>query len=101
MRLGTLSRHSGERVGASAASGRGEGFPPRARLRWSHWVAIALCFLALSPAPSRAETVDEFYRGKRLTLIVGNGPGGGYDVLARLLARHLGRYIPGTPQILV
>ena len=64
-------------------------------------IAIALCVIALSPAASRADAVDEFYRGKRLTLIVGYGPGGGYDVFARLLARHLGRHIPGTPQILV
>ena len=49
----------------------------------------------------RAETVEEFYRGKRLTLTVGYGPGGGYDVFARLLARHMGKYIPGNPPIIV
>jgi tripartite-type tricarboxylate transporter receptor subunit TctC len=64
-------------------------------------VGIALFIAALSPAHSGAETVAEFYRGKRLTLIVGYGPGGGYDVFARLLARHLGKHIPGTPHIVV
>jgi tripartite-type tricarboxylate transporter receptor subunit TctC len=57
--------------------------------------------IALSAPQLRAETVDEFYKGKRINLIVGYGPGGGYDVFARLLARHLGKYIPGDPQILV
>jgi len=57
--------------------------------------------LAASPSQLRAETAEEFYRGKRINLIVGYGPGGGYDVFARLLARHLGRHIAGSPQILV
>src|ERR1700686_4823542 len=61
-------------------------------------VVVVTAFVA-SQAP--AETVEDFYRGKRLTLTVGYGPGGGYDVFARLLARHLGRFIPGNPQILV
>ena len=60
---------------------------------------LVIAALAASQAP--AETVEDFYRGKRLTLTVGYGPGGGYDVFARLLARHLGRFIPGNPQILV
>jgi tripartite-type tricarboxylate transporter receptor subunit TctC len=60
---------------------------------------FVIAALAASQAP--AETVEDFYRGKRLTLTVGYGPGGGYDVFARLLARHLGRFIPGNPQILV
>jgi tripartite-type tricarboxylate transporter receptor subunit TctC len=65
------------------------------------WLGIVLTLLAVSAPQLRAETVDEFYRAKRINLIVGYGPGGGYDVFARLLARHLGRYVPGNPQILV
>src|SRR5882762_6062584 len=60
-----------------------------------------LAILALTALPVRAQTVEDFYRGKRLTLTVGYGPGGGYDVFARLLARHLGKFIPGNPQIIV
>jgi tripartite-type tricarboxylate transporter receptor subunit TctC len=45
--------------------------------------------------------VEEFYRGKQINLIVGYGPGGGYDITARLVARHIGRYIPGNPSIVV
>jgi tripartite-type tricarboxylate transporter receptor subunit TctC len=62
---------------------------------------IVLAFTALVCAPAHAQTVEEFYRGKRLTLTVGYGPGGGYDVFARLLARHLGRFLPGNPPIVV
>jgi tripartite-type tricarboxylate transporter receptor subunit TctC len=60
-----------------------------------------LGIIALTTSQARAQTVEEFYRGKRLTLTVGYGPGGGYDVFARLLARHLNRFIPGSPSIIV
>ena len=60
-------------------------------------LAVA-CFTA---TPSVAQTVEEFYRGKSLTLVVGNGPGGGFDVFSRLLARHIGHYVPGKPNVLV
>jgi tripartite-type tricarboxylate transporter receptor subunit TctC len=42
-----------------------------------------------------------FFRGKQLNLIVGYSPGGGYDSYARLIARHIGRYIPGRPQVVI
>ena len=48
-----------------------------------------------------ADPVADFYRGKQIQLVVGYGPGGGYDVYARLLAQHLPRYIPGNPTIVV
>lgn len=41
--------------------------------------------------------VASFYKGKRITMLIGSGPGGGYDTYARLLARHMGRHIPGNP----
>jgi tripartite-type tricarboxylate transporter receptor subunit TctC len=63
---------------------------------------LAACAAALLIAPqARAQTVEEFYQGKSLTVIVGNGPGGGFDVYARLLARHIGRYVPGHPSVVV
>jgi tripartite-type tricarboxylate transporter receptor subunit TctC len=52
-------------------------------------------------AAARADEVADFYRGKQVTLYVGFSPGGGYDAYARLLARHLGKYIPGNPMVLV
>jgi tripartite-type tricarboxylate transporter receptor subunit TctC len=64
---------------------------------------ILPCLVAawLTATPSAAQTVEEFYKGKTLTLVVGNGPGGGFDVFGRLLARHIGRYVPGNPSIIV
>src|SRR5689334_22971698 len=44
---------------------------------------------------------QDFYRGKTINLIVGNAAGGGYDLYARLLARYMGRYIPGEPSFVV
>jgi tripartite-type tricarboxylate transporter receptor subunit TctC len=60
--------------------------------------AIALQALVCIAAPAAAQ---EFYKGKAITLIVGNAPGGGYDHYARLLARHMPRYIPGEPNFIV
>src|SRR6516165_1272732 len=59
-------------------------------------VCVALGFAQSARAQ---DAVADFYRGKQVNLIVGYGPGGGYDTAARLLARHLGRYIPGNPSI--
>jgi tripartite-type tricarboxylate transporter receptor subunit TctC len=56
--------------------------------------------LALSLAPRRAHAAD-FYRGKTLTMIVGFAPGGGVDTQARTIARHLVRFIPGQPGVIV
>ena len=52
-------------------------------------------------AAAIAQSVAEFYGGKQITLIVGSTPGGGYDTQARLVARHIGRHIPGNPTIVV
>ncbi len=49
-----------------------------------------------APAPAQ-----DFYRGKTITILVGFSPGGGFDLNARLLARHLGRFIPGRPDVVV
>ena len=59
-----------------------------------------LLWLALLLAPAFGEAQD-FYRGKSLSILVGFSAGGGYDLNARLLARHIGRHIPGNPAILV
>jgi tripartite-type tricarboxylate transporter receptor subunit TctC len=56
---------------------------------------------ALLALPAKADAVADFYRGKTVTLVVGYGPGGGYDVYARLVGRHLGRHLPGNPTVVV
>jgi tripartite-type tricarboxylate transporter receptor subunit TctC len=48
---------------------------------------------------SAADSTAEFYRGKSIALLIGFGPGGGYDSYARVLARHLGKHIPGLPHV--
>jgi tripartite-type tricarboxylate transporter receptor subunit TctC len=62
---------------------------------------MALLFAAAAwPASTLAQTVEEFYRGKSITMLVGGGAGGGYDTYARVFARHLSRHIPGNPNII-
>jgi tripartite-type tricarboxylate transporter receptor subunit TctC len=68
-------------------------------LRLLTCVCLVVATLAVSQAS--AESVEEFYKRKGLTLIVGNGPGGGFDVFSRLLARHFSEYVPGHPAIVV
>jgi tripartite-type tricarboxylate transporter receptor subunit TctC len=59
---------------------------------------LALAFAAFSSA-ARADDVADFYRGKSVTLAIGYSAGGGYDLYGRLLARYLGKYIPGQPTV--
>lgn len=52
-------------------------------------------------ALSSSAAADDFYKGKTLKITVGFPPGGGFDANARLLARHIGRHIPGHPDVIV
>ena len=47
------------------------------------------------------KTVAGFYRGKTVTILVGHSAGGGFDTYARVISRHLGKHIPGNPNVLV
>ena len=60
--------------------------------------SAALMLAVCCAAPAAAE---DFYAGKQITFIVGAGVGGGYDLQARVTARHLGKHIPGKPSIIV
>jgi tripartite-type tricarboxylate transporter receptor subunit TctC len=55
--------------------------------------------LAGSIAPATADDVADFYRGKRINLVIGYATGGGYDLYARMLGRFIGDHIPGKPTI--
>ena len=59
----------------------------------------ALLLVLASLASARADSVADFYQGRTIDLEVGYSTGGGYDIYARMLARHLGRFIPGNPTI--
>jgi tripartite-type tricarboxylate transporter receptor subunit TctC len=60
-------------------------------------LAIAI-FGGVAAAPAAAQ---DFYKGKTLTILVGFSPGGGFDINARVLARHIGRHIPGNPNVVI
>jgi tripartite-type tricarboxylate transporter receptor subunit TctC len=72
-------------------------------LKWLKYlrlvIAAALAISAASAARAQ-DPVAEFYRGKSINLIVGGAVGGGLDNYARLLARHMGKFIPGNPAII-
>src|SRR5260370_30390283 len=61
---------------------------------------IVARFALLATPLAHADDAANFYKGKQVNLIVGYGPGGGYDIYARLLARHLGRFIRGKPNVI-
>jgi tripartite-type tricarboxylate transporter receptor subunit TctC len=65
-------------------------------------IATFLATFALALAcPAHAQSVESFYRGRTVTIVIGYSVGGGYDVLGRVLARHLGKHIPGNPSVVV
>ena len=55
----------------------------------------------MNVTPAAADPVADFFKGKTLTIYVGLSAGGGYDMNARLLSRHIGKYIPGNPAVVV
>src|SRR5262249_20860411 len=66
--------------------------------RWALVIVAACATVASRPA---AQSVEEFYRGRTITMIVSTGVGNGFDTNARQVARHLGRHIPGHPTVVV
>ena len=63
--------------------------------------AVAALILVLAPATTaHADAVADFYRGRSLALIIGYSAGGGYDAYGRVVARHLGKHIPGNPAVI-
>src|SRR6185503_17275182 len=73
--------------------------------RWSMIRSLlfaVLCFSIGAPiATAAAQPVESFYKDKRLTMTVASAVGSGYDAYGRMVARHLGRFIPGNPAIVV
>jgi tripartite-type tricarboxylate transporter receptor subunit TctC len=62
-------------------------------------LASSAAALLLLVEPAGAQGAADFYKGRNVDLYIGYSGGGGYDVYARLLARHIGRHIPGNPTI--
>ena len=62
-------------------------------------MALVAAFAAALAGPAYSQTVEEFYKGRSMPLIIGFSSGSGYDIYARLLARYMGKHIPGNPTI--
>ena len=70
---------------------------PRRRVR----LVVLACAALLAPdASASAQGVEQFYRGKTINFVIGNAAAGAPDVYARLVARHIGNYIPGNPKVI-
>ena len=64
-------------------------------------LTIVTAAAAMCTSLAAADEVEDFYRGKTVTIIVSNPPGGGYDLLSRTIAPTLAKYIPGKPSVIV
>jgi tripartite-type tricarboxylate transporter receptor subunit TctC len=62
---------------------------------------LGLCILSsiVRAEPANAQSVEDFYRGKTVNLMIGYSVGGGYDLYGRLVSRHIGKHIPGRPAV--
>src|SRR4051812_7990261 len=73
----------------------------RVRVSRCSLAATAAVVACLAAASASADTVADFYAEKPITLIIGSDIGAGYDAQGRLMALHIGRHIPGNPNIVV
>jgi tripartite-type tricarboxylate transporter receptor subunit TctC len=64
----------------------------------AHCIAAVLLSVVIAGS-ARAQTADDFFRGKTLTMVISTGVGGGYDLGGRLVARHLSKHLPGAPTV--
>jgi tripartite-type tricarboxylate transporter receptor subunit TctC len=69
--------------------------------RYLRPIFAAFALAATWPLPANAQSGADFYKGKTVTMIVSTSSGGGYDTMARAIARHLGKHLAGEPTILV
>lgn len=63
------------------------------------FVAIGVLAIVVGTNPAAAQTPEQFYKGKTVDVVIGYPPGGSNDTFGRLLARHLGKHIPGNPTV--
>lgn len=68
-------------------------------IRFRQIIAAGLAACAIDVAAASADPIADFYKGKNISLIIGSGEGASYDIVGRLVAQHLQRYIPGRPTI--
>ena len=63
--------------------------------------SLLLSLSSVAIAPAHADALADFYKANPVTIVVGFGVGGGYDVYSRALSRHMGKHMPGSPGVLV
>jgi tripartite-type tricarboxylate transporter receptor subunit TctC len=63
-------------------------------------IAVGACAILLPASGQTQEDIAAFYKGKSINMYIGAAVGGGYDAYARLLGRHIGKYIPGNPNVI-
>ena len=63
--------------------------------------ALVAAVLAALPTMALGQPAEDFFKTATLSLYVGSGGGGGYDAIARLVARHMSRYLPGNPNFVI
>jgi tripartite-type tricarboxylate transporter receptor subunit TctC len=61
--------------------------------------AMTAALVLLASTAAQAQSAADFYKGRNVDLYIGYSAGGGYDLYARLLARHMGKYLPGNPTV--
>jgi len=71
------------------------------RRRLAHLACLAIIAMLAAGGASAQDAVAQFYKGRQITVLVGSSAGGGYDIYARLVARHMPKYIPGNPAMVV
>src|SRR3954466_16020254 len=77
-----------------------KGLSAMGSLRYLLRCGILISAMQLLPiSAGQAQPAAEFYKGKNVDLLIGYSVGGGYDVYARLIARHIGKHIPGNPSV--
>jgi tripartite-type tricarboxylate transporter receptor subunit TctC len=82
------------------AAGQPGGSEWECRMRGGVVAIGSIVWLAATCASAPADPVEDFYRGRNVTMVIGYSVAGGYDNYARVVARHLGNHIPGNPTIL-
>ena len=70
-------------------------------MRFTIVAAAVLVVTSWSARTRAAAAASSFYEGKTVTILAGTAPGGGYDLYARLIMRHMGKHLPGKPQLVV
>ena len=89
-------RAASRKKGVDARNECGHDEPAKLALRLFPLLAV----LGFAAAPAEAQSFADFYRGKTITMAVGTSPGGDYDLRMRMVARYIGRHIPGNPTII-